>query len=236
MSGSFPTAEIARAIERGILALGMEASSALVGRMSRYLALLHRWNRAYNLTAVREPAGMVARHLLDSLSIAPHVDRYPGEVLDIGSGAGLPGVPLALWFPHRKFCLLDGNGKKTRFLFQVKTELGLANIVVCQARVEAFGARRRYGLIVSRAFSGLARMVELSGHLLAAEGHFLAMKGALPEREINALASGVDVAGVHLLRVPGLRKARHLVDLAIADQGLERAGRTTGTADIGQFA
>ena len=134
-------------------------------RLLDYLVLLHKWNRAYNLTAVRDPQQMVTRHLLDSLSIAPHVRGQ--RLIDVGTGGGLPGVPLSILFPDREFHLLDSNGKKTRFLFQVKTALGLDNMAVHQARVESF-EQGPFDAVLSRAVASLEDMVTGCRHLLAA--------------------------------------------------------------------
>ena len=150
-----------------------------------YLDLLLRWNRSYNLTAVRDPLQGVTRHLLDSLSIAPFLvgERF----IDVGTGAGLPGVPLAVLYPQREFHLLDSNGKKTRFLFQVKTALGLDNMVVHQARLETFSAGRPFDAVLSRAFASLGDMFRDCHHLLAPQGVCLAMKGACSDEELQAL-------------------------------------------------
>jgi 16S rRNA (guanine527-N7)-methyltransferase len=155
---------------------------------------------------------MVTRHLLDSLAIAPFVSGQ--RLLDVGTGAGLPGVPLAILFPERAFHLLDSNGKKTRFLFQVKTALGLDNMVVHQARVEAFRVAAPYDTVLSRAFASLQDMVQDCRHLLAPGGSFLAMKGALPSGELDALSQEYPQRSVFPLHVPGLDEQRHLVVIA----------------------
>ncbi len=185
--------------------------------LQAYLELLQRWNRAYNLTAVRDPQQMIVRHLFDSLAIVEVFKTFPGNCLDVGTGAGLPGIPLALVFPQREFCLLDSNGKKTRFLFQVKTELGLDNITILNSRVEAFKAEGEFEVIVSRAFSSLADMVAGCRHLLEPQGRFMAMKGVYPELEIAQLPAGVELVTVHELQVPGLDEQRHLVELRLAN-------------------
>lgn len=174
-----------------------------------YLALLAKWNRAYNLTAVREEAQMVTRHLLDSLAVAPFISGQ--RLIDVGTGGGLPGVPLAILFPGRSFDLLDSNGKKTRFLFQVKTALGLDNIAVHQARVESFPVAQPYDAVLSRAFASLQDMVHGCRHLLAPGGRFLAMKGALPAGELASVSAEYPECEVYPLRIPGLREQRHLV-------------------------
>ncbi len=191
----------------------MATDPALQARLLDYLALLDKWNRAYNLTAVRDPLQMVTRHLLDSLAIAPYLRG--ARLIDVGTGGGLPGVPMAILFPEREFHLLDSNGKKTRFLFQVKTALGLDNMTVHQARVEAFQPDAAFDTVLSRAFATLADMVAGCRQLLAPDGHFLAMKGVHPEDEIAALAGVCDIQAVHPLQVPGLDEQRHLVDMTL---------------------
>jgi 16S rRNA (guanine527-N7)-methyltransferase len=182
-----------------------------------YLELLLKWNSAYNLTAVRDPQQMVTRHLLDSLAIAPHLRGR--NVIDVGTGAGLPGIPMAILFPERRFALLDSNGKKTRFLFQVKTALRLDNMLVHHARVESYQPPEPYDAVLSRAFASLVDMVACCRHLLAPTGYFLAMKGAYPAEELAALDPAYTVAAVHALTVPGLGEQRHLVELRRANNG-----------------
>jgi 16S rRNA (guanine527-N7)-methyltransferase len=178
-----------------------------------YLSLLSKWNRTYNLTAVRDDTEMVTRHLLDSLAIAPHITGR--RIIDVGTGAGLPGVPLAMVFPEREFHLLDSNGKKTRFLFQVKTDLCLDNIVIHQARVESFGAEELFDAVLSRAFASLQDMVHGCRHLLGPGGRILAMKGAYPTQELEAVSQECADLVVHPLVVPGLGEQRHLVDILV---------------------
>lgn len=175
-----------------------------------YLNLLVKWNKVYNLTAVRDPVQMVTRHLLDSLSIAPWCSGK--RLIDVGTGAGLPGIPLAILYPGKEIHLLDSNSKKTRFLVQVKSALGLNNICVHHARVESFVAPERYDVVLSRAFSSLVDMVASCEHLLSESGQFLAMKGVLPELEMACLADYV--ADIHKLTVPNLDEQRHLIILS----------------------
>jgi len=200
-------------LQRGCEALGLAPDSAQQERLLDYLALLLKWNNAYNLTSVRDPAQMVTRHLLDSLAVAPHLS---GEhVIDVGTGAGLPGVPLAIMFPGTRFALLDSNGKKTRFLFQVKTALSLDNIVVHQARVESFQPGSPFVSVISRAFASLQEMVRGCRHLVAPGGRLLAMKGASPGLELQACASERIDAVVHALNVPDLNEQRHVVEIRL---------------------
>ncbi|WP_243391528.1 16S rRNA (guanine(527)-N(7))-methyltransferase RsmG [Pseudohalioglobus lutimaris] len=200
-------------LARGCEALGVGSDDATQAALLGYLELLIKWNRAYNLTAVREPAQMITRHLLDSLAIAPHLQGQ--RLIDVGTGGGMPGVPMAVLFPQREFHLLDSNGKKTRFLFQVKTALGLDNMTVHQARVESFHSEVPFDAVLSRAFASLEDMVAGCRHLLAEGGHFLAMKGAFPEQELAAVAGDCHLRAVHELQVPGLDEQRHLVDLTL---------------------
>ncbi|MEW5250357.1 16S rRNA (guanine(527)-N(7))-methyltransferase RsmG [Microbulbifer sp. 2201CG32-9] len=180
----------------------------------RYLDMFVRWNGAYNLSAIRDPAQMLERHIIDSLSV---VDLCGGEsesLVDVGSGGGLPGIPLAIMQPERALTLLDSNGKKTRFLFQVATQLPLPNITVVNERVERFIPSQPFAGVVSRAFATLADMVENSEHLLAPDGKFYAMKGRWPEGELSALPKGIKVEQVRPLSVPGCDADRHLIVLA----------------------
>jgi 16S rRNA (guanine527-N7)-methyltransferase len=200
-------------LQQGCDQLGLPLGAQQVQQLVDYLALLAKWNKAYNLTAIRDEVQMVTRHLLDSLAISGHIT---GErLIDVGSGAGLPGVPLAIVFPHREFLLVDSNGKKTRFLFQVKTALRLDNMEVCQARVETLQVSRPFDTVLSRAFASLPDMIRDCRHLLAPEGRLLAMKGAYPTQELESVGkTGASVA-VHSITVPGLDEQRHLVEIAL---------------------
>ena len=183
-------------------------------RLTNYLTLLERWNRAYNLTAVRDPAAMVVRHLLDSLSILPWLQGP--KVLDVGSGAGLLGLPLAITRSDCAFCLLDSNGKRTRFLIQAVAELQLPNVSVVRSRVEDYQPATPFNSVVSRAFATLADMAANAGRLCAPDGRLLAMKGVFPDDELARLPPGYVVVGVYPLHVPHLEAERHLVHLAPA--------------------
>lgn len=200
-------------LQQGCNALRVAVDTHQQEQLLEYLALLSRWNQTYNLTAVRDEAQMVTRHLLDSLAIAPFLTGQ--RLLDVGTGAGLPGVPLALLFPQREFHLLDSNGKKTRFLFQVKTALCMDNMVVHQARVESFRGAGQFDTVLSRAFASLQDMVHGCRHLLNPGGRILAMKGAHPVQELAAVSQECAEIVVHPLVVPGLGEQRHLVELAL---------------------
>ena len=191
----------------GLKAMGISADEEQLQQLVDYLALLLKWNRAYNLTAVRSPGEMVSRQLLDSLSILPFLQGP--RVLDIGTGAGLPGVPLAIIRRDLEFVLLDSNSKKTRFVNQVRMELGLENLQVAHSRVEAFEAPVLFQTITSRAFASLDDMLRSSEHLLADGGQWLAMKGQNPTEEVGQL--GEYVIRVVPLTVPSEKGHRHVV-------------------------
>ena len=210
-------------LQRGCAALGLECDAGQRQQLLDYLQLLHKWNAAYNLTAVRDPAQMVTRHLLDSLAVAPYLPA--GNAIDVGTGAGLPGVPLAILLPQRQFALLDSNGKKTRFLFQVKTALSLDNMQVHHHRVESFQPSGPYDVVLSRAYASLRDMVSSCRHLLAPGGRFLAMKGSLDPGELEQVAASCEVLAVHALAVPGLDEQRHLLELALRQVAAAQAGQ-----------
>ena len=198
-------------LERGLSRLSLAVVPEAVDRLLTYLALLGRWNRIYNLTAVREPQEMVTRHLLDCLAVSPYL--LGPRVLDVGSGAGLPAVPLAVMHPRWRFTALDSSLKKTRFITQVVVELRLTNLDVVHQRVETYRPEGNFDTVVSRAFASLADFVATSQPLCRPGGVLLAMKGVHPAEEIQALAAGHGGAEVIPLRVPGLEAARHLVRL-----------------------
>ena len=195
-------------LDQGLAALGLALPAPDRERLLAYVRLLAKWNSAYNLTAVRDPLEMVTRHLLDSLVIVPHL--HGARVLDVGTGPGLPGIPLAVARPELAFTLLDANAKKTRFVVQAVGELVLKNVEVVQSRVENYRPSRIFDTVVSRAFASIADMLAHARHLCAPGGRFLAMKGAYPEEELEALPAGYDVEVVPLT-VPGLDAARHVV-------------------------
>jgi len=190
----------------GLVALRLDP--ALAGPLLKYLGELVIWNKAYNLTSVREPAEMVTRHLLDSLVLLPHV---AGRTVDIGSGAGLPGIPLAIANPALNVTLLDSGGKKARFLRHVQRTLPLANTEVIEARAEGFQPSQRFDTIVSRAFSALGKFLADTAHLGAERGRWLAMKGKLDRKELADVPPGFRVEQEIQLHVPGLDEQRHLI-------------------------
>ena len=207
---------------RAELAAGLRVlalDETLATPLLAYLALLARWNRAYNLTAIRDPAQMVGKHLLDSLAmqaaVAPLAARG-GALADLGTGPGLPGIPLAIALPGLRVTLVESNGKKARFLREAVRTLRLGNASVVEARIEAVDRAGEFDAITARALATLPRILELGGHLLAPAGHLLAMKGVVPDEEIAALPPGWRVERVEQLAVPGLDGERHLVVVARA--------------------
>ena len=195
----------------GVAALGLTLSLANEKQLLAYLELLDKWNRVYNLTAVRETERMVSHHLLDSLAIVSHMET--GRVLDVGSGGGLPGIPLAIARPDLQVTLIDSIAKKTAFLLQAKAELGLDNVSVVTGRVETHQDEMGFDTITSRAFSDLKEFVTLTRHLLAPGGRWLAMKGLYPHEEIAALPDWVSVSANYVLSIPYLDATRHLIIL-----------------------
>jgi 16S rRNA (guanine527-N7)-methyltransferase len=206
---------IERQIEEGARALSLELPPGAAARMAQHIALVEKWNRVHNLTAVREPGQMAVLHVLDSLSLVPHLGEAR-TVLDVGAGAGFPGIPLALAREAAHVTLLDSSHKKGTFLEQAKAELKLANVAVACERVEGWKPEQRFDLVVSRAFAELADFVNLAGHLVAPGGRILAMKGVYPYEEIARLPRTHRVADVVELRVPTLDAKRHLVRIETA--------------------
>ena len=195
-------------LEAGLRALGLE--TALATPLLDYLALLARWNATYNLTAIRDPREMVGKHLLDSLAMHPWVDGV-GRLADLGTGPGLPGIPLAIVTPGLRVTLVESNGKKARFLREAVRQLGLAGVRVAESRIEAVDEPGAYDAITARALATLPLILELGGHLLKPDGVLLAMKGAHPADELAALPAAWQARGSHRLTVPGLDAERHLV-------------------------
>lgn len=198
----------AQALEEGCETLGLFLTAQQQGRLLQYLALLHKWNRVYNLTAIRDEAKSVSHHLLDSLAVVPHV--WGGRLLDVGTGPGLPGIPLAIARPDLNVVMLDSNHKKLAFVTQVVGELGLPNAGVERTRVEQWHPAEGFDTVISRAFAELPDFLRLAGHLVAPGGRLLAMKGLHPHEEIAAMPKGFICERVLTLNVPGV-DSRHLV-------------------------
>jgi len=191
--------------------LTFKPSRGQLDALNVYLELFIKWNNAYNLSAIRDPNEMVVKHLLDSLSVAHLID---GErFIDVGTGGGLPGIPLAICFPHRHFTLLDSAGKKTRFLFQVKQTLKLDNVQVENCRVESYQPEKLYDGVISRAFASLRDMTDYCQHLIHEDGKFWAMKGVFPDHELSEMEKHYKVFASYPLQVPGLEEQRCLVVL-----------------------
>lgn len=201
-------------LHAGVTALGLDLDARQEQQLLAYVALLDKWNKVYNLTAVREPEAMVTQHLLDSLAVLPHL-AAAGTLVDVGAGAGLPGIPLAIARPDLRVILTDSNHKKTTFMQQACVELGLANASVVCERVERVELPVKADAVISRAFSDLKEFARLAGHLLAPGGRLLAMKGIYPHEELAQLPANVKVKQVIPLTVPGLEANRHLVVMEV---------------------
>lgn len=198
-------------LQQGLKSLGYILDESQQRQLLDLLVLLNKWNRVYNLTAVRNPAEMLSQHIFDSLSIRPFLHGH--QILDVGSGAGLPGLPLAIAEPQRQFVLLDSNSKKTRFMNQAVAELKLANVQVRQARVEEYRPEHVFTSIVSRAFATLADFINGCAHLCSPETVLLAMKGRHPADEIAALPDTWEIRAEHELHVPGVAGERRLLEI-----------------------
>lgn len=198
-----------QALETHFQKLTFEIPAGSTDRLVSFIQLLEKWNKVYNLTAVRDPRQMVTRHILDSLVVMPYL--HGTRILDVGSGAGLPGIPLAIVQPHRHFVLLDSNSKKTRFMSQAIAELGLDNVKVRHMRIEEFHDERGFDTVISRAFSSVNEMLEGIRKLVKPDGVVLAMKGAYPLAELENLPGDFRLEKVVALQVPGLDADRHLV-------------------------
>ena len=205
------TLSLTEQLKTGLSSLDLDLDNEKVEQLVQYLQLLDKWNKAYNLSGIKEVQRMVAYHLLDSLAIVPHIDG--NIILDVGTGAGLPGIPLAICFPEKMFLLLDSNGKKTRFLFQVKMELGLDNVEVFHNRLETFQSQEQIDIVLCRAYATLAKVVSQCGHLMKADCRLLAMKGQFPEEEIVELPASFRFVKTNELNVPGVDGTRHLIEI-----------------------
>jgi 16S rRNA (guanine527-N7)-methyltransferase len=205
--------ELTTLLQSGLHDLNLDVPAAQQHALLAYLDLLSTWNKSFNLTAIRDPREMVTQHILDALVALPYVNR--GPILDVGSGAGLPGIPLAIARPDLHFSLLDSNGKKIRFIKQVVISLQLANVDVVQSRVENYQAPAPFALIVSRAFSSLEQLIRLSRHLIAPTGEWLAWKGQLDDTELRAVTKMAEVSATIPVHLPNVNAERQLVRLSL---------------------
>jgi 16S rRNA (guanine527-N7)-methyltransferase len=199
-------------LELGIKSLGLNCSSQQIEQLLAYLEMLQRWNKAYNLTAIREPIQMVRLHLLDSLAIHPYIQGVK-NIIDVGTGPGLPGIPLAILNPDIHFTLLDSNGKKTRFLFQAINDLSLANAREINHRVEKYQSEQSFDIVISRAFSSISDMLAQCNHLVSDSGCFLAMKGKKPDSELSQITKDYKVVDLSQINVPQVDSERHLIKI-----------------------
>jgi 16S rRNA (guanine527-N7)-methyltransferase len=197
------------ALDSGLCALRLVLNSTQKQQLLHYLALLHKWNQVYNLTAITEFKKMLSLHLFDSLTIAPYLQGT--HHIDIGTGAGLPGIPLSILCPQHHFTLLDSNGKKTRFLLQAKSALNLNNIEIIQQRAEHYCPQKKFDTILSRAFASLNDMLCRTHSLCAQNGQFLAMKGLYPHSELAAIYTGYQLKAVYRVSIPEVLAERHVV-------------------------
>ncbi len=204
-------------LQAGLLEMSLQISDDKQDKLIAYLLLIDKWNKVHNLTAIRDPLAMVTLHLLDSLSVLPHVQALaPKYLLDVGAGAGLPSIPLAICLPDLQVTAIDSVLKKTSFMRQVKGELALTNFQVEYGRVEALKTKQLFDVIVSRAFSEIALFLKLTKHLLAEGGQWLAMKGVVPEHEFenqDFKNMAIKPSRIEVLKVAGLDAERHLVYL-----------------------
>ncbi|MGM0541323.1 MAG: 16S rRNA (guanine(527)-N(7))-methyltransferase RsmG [Pseudomonadota bacterium] len=196
-------------LEAGLDELGLSLTDTQVDRLIQYLTLLEKWNKVYNLTAIRDPKEMLIKHLLDSLAVVPHITSE--RIIDVGTGGGLPGIPLAICFPDKTVDLLDSNSKKTRFLIQAKAELGLVNSQVIHDRVENYQPKLGYDAVISRAFASMQDMLHWTDHLLAENGVWWAMKAQQEFEDLKTLPGLVVIEEMIQLKIPGLDAQRILI-------------------------
>ncbi|MDO6713021.1 16S rRNA (guanine(527)-N(7))-methyltransferase RsmG [Aliiglaciecola sp. 2_MG-2023] len=199
------------AFDRAVQPLPIEVSEQQRASLVDFVLLMNKWNKAYNLTSVREPQQMLIKHIIDSIVVAPHLDR--SHYIDVGTGPGLPGIPLSIMHPDKHFVLLDSLGKRVRFMKQAAFELGLKNIEPVQSRVEQYSSDTQIDGVLSRAFASIKDMLHWCQHLVDSQGEFLALKGQYPEQEIALLPEGFEVLESIKLDIPVLEGERHLIKI-----------------------
>ncbi len=204
--------ELAQQLKVALAETDLSVTELQQQQLVGYVQLMHKWNKAYNLTSVRNPAEMLVKHILDSIVVAPYLQGT--RFIDVGTGPGLPGIPLAIMLPDKHFYLLDSLGKRVRFMRQAGHELGLKNITPIQSRVEEFQPPEKLDAVLSRAFASIKDMLHWCQHLVDSSGAFLALKGVYPEQEIAEIAADFHVNDVVKLAVPGLQGDRHLVHIS----------------------
>ncbi|MES3006601.1 MAG: 16S rRNA (guanine(527)-N(7))-methyltransferase RsmG [Pseudomonadota bacterium] len=202
-------------LQLGLDELGLKLDEHQKSQLLDYLDLLNKWNKAFNLSGVKDSTEMLSRHLLDSLTLVPFIAG--NRILDVGTGPGLPGIPLAICFPDKAFILLDSNGKKTRFVFQAKLQLGLANVEVQNTRIEKYHSQELVDIIVCRAFSSLADLVTVTKHLTKSPAKIIAMKGIYPADELAVLPHGFTLVRASKVDVPGNPGERHIIEISASE-------------------
>lgn len=202
---------LSKSLADGIHQLNLNIDRTKQEGLLAYLEQLLKWNKVYNLSGIKEPARMLSLHILDSLSVLPFIEEE--TLIDVGTGAGLPGMPIAICNPNKEVCLLDSVGKKTRFLFHVSTELNIKNVAIIQDRVENFRSDKSFDIVISRAYSSLFGLIVQTRHLLGEQSKLLAMKGLYPQEELKELPGGFKLLKAHELRIPGITQPRHLLEI-----------------------
>lgn len=198
-------------LQRALSETALNISESQQQQLIALTELIHKWNKAYNLTSVRDPQDMLIRHILDSVVVAPHIQGQ--HFIDVGTGPGLPGLPLAIVMPQQQFVLLDSLGKRIRFIKQAVFELGLENVTAVQARVEDYQPEKPFDGVLSRAFASIKDMLHWCQHLVDSQGTFLALKGQVPAQELDSLPQGFTVRDIIRLEIPGLQAERHLIKM-----------------------
>lgn len=209
MSDSYQT--LYDLLQKQVDEIELKVSAQKISQLVHFVSLMHKWNKTYNLTSVRDPQDMLIKHIMDSIVVAPYLDQQ--QYIDVGTGPGLPGIPLAIMHPDKSFILLDSLGKRVRFMKQVAYELKLSNIQPVQSRVEDFHSPVPIDAVLSRAFASLKDMLHWCQHLVDSSGTFVALKGQLPQQEIDELPKGFKISQIVQLKIPNLTGQRHLIKI-----------------------